>query len=105
MTSADGCHHHGLYDGLISFDFACPVVTLQRGLYRIDVSIERESEIIGHWRCCALLRVDPGKIILGDFYLEHSCNMSAQDHLLSAGIETEPPRKIGDPSRSLREPD
>jgi hypothetical protein len=45
------------------------VVTLQRGLYRVDVSIERESEIIGHWRCCALLRVDPGRIILGDFYL------------------------------------
>ena len=105
LTSADGRHHHRLHDGTVSFDFACPVVTLQRGLYRVDVSIERESEIIGHWRCCALLRVDPGRIILGDFYLEHSCNVSVQDHFLSAGIETESPRRIGDPSRSLREPD
>jgi hypothetical protein len=31
--------------------------------------------------------------------------MSAQDHVLSAGIETESPRRIGDPSRSLRKPD
>jgi ABC-type polysaccharide/polyol phosphate transport system ATPase subunit len=76
LTSADSCHH-ALHDGLVCFDFVCPVVTLQRGLYRVDVSIERGSEIIGHWRCCSLLRVDPGKIILGDFYLEHRCKMSA----------------------------
>jgi hypothetical protein len=96
LTSAGSCRHQALH-GLISADFACPVLTMQRGLYRIDISIETGSEIIGDWRCCSLLRVDPGKIVLGDFYLEHSCNMSAQDDVLSAGIETESPRRSGDP--------
>lgn len=76
LTSAGSCHHP-LHEGHVSFDFVCPVLTMQRGLYRVDVSIERESEIVGHWRCCALLRVDPGKIILGDFCLEYSCKISA----------------------------
>ena len=104
LTSAGRCRHQALH-GLIYAEFSCPVLTMQRGLYRIDISIETGSEIIGDWRCCSLLRVDPGRIVLGDFYLEHSCNMSAQDHVLSAGIETDSLRRIGDPSRSLRKPD
>ncbi len=78
LTSADSCHPHTLCEGLVRFDFACPVVTLQRGLYRIDVSIERDGEVIGYWRCCSLLRVDPGKVILGDFYLEHRCKREVE---------------------------
>jgi ABC-type polysaccharide/polyol phosphate transport system ATPase subunit len=77
LTSAGSRHHHPLHDGPVCFDFTCPVLPMQRGLYRVDVSIERESEVIGHWRCCSLLRVDPGKIILGDFCLEYSCKISA----------------------------
>jgi ABC-type polysaccharide/polyol phosphate transport system ATPase subunit len=77
LTSGGSSHDRTFFDGLISFDFACPIVTMQRGLYRVDVEIARQGEIIGHWRCCSLLRVDPGKIILGDFYLDHSCNTTA----------------------------
>jgi hypothetical protein len=77
LTSGGSCHDRTFFDGLVSFDFDCPIVTMQRGLYRVDVEIARGGEIIGHWRCCSLLRVDPGKIILGDFYLDHSCNATA----------------------------
>jgi ABC-type polysaccharide/polyol phosphate transport system ATPase subunit len=75
LTSAGGCQDQVPQDGLVAFDFVCPVLTMQRGLYRVDITIERGTELIGQWRCCSLLRVDPGKIILGDFYLEHSCYM------------------------------
>jgi ABC-type polysaccharide/polyol phosphate transport system ATPase subunit len=77
LTSAGSCQEQALQDGLVSVEFVCPVLTMQRGLYRVDITIERGSELIGQWRCCSLLRVEPGKIIGGDFYLEHSCNVSA----------------------------
>jgi ABC-type polysaccharide/polyol phosphate transport system ATPase subunit len=77
LISTASRHVQALRDGLVSFDFACPMLNMQRGLYRVDIAIGRGSEIIGNWRGCALLRVEPGKIILGDFYVEHSCNMSA----------------------------
>ena len=69
--------------GLIQFDFFCPVVTLQRGLYRIDVALEHDNELLSYWRSCAVLRVNPGRIILGDFYLAHSCSARTvtRDHL------------------------
>ena len=77
LTSAGSCRSEALLDGLISVDFVCSVLTMQRGLYRVDIAIERGSEVIGQWRCCSVLRVELGKIIGGDFYLEHSCNISA----------------------------
>jgi hypothetical protein len=83
LTSAGRCHDQALHDGMVSFDFACPMLTMQRGLYRVDVTIERGSESVGYWRCCSLLRVDPGRIILGDFYLEHSCNMRTGPTIVS----------------------
>ena len=78
LTSAGSCKDQALQDGLVSVDFVCPVLTMQRGLYRADIAIESGSELIAQWRCCSLLRVEPGKIIGGDFYLEHRCDMSAE---------------------------
>jgi hypothetical protein len=46
---------------------------MQRGLYSVDVLIERRGEVLDWRPRCSLLRVDPGKIVAGDFYLEHSC--------------------------------
>ena len=61
--------------GRIEFD--CPVVNLRPGLFLVDVSIERASEVID-WRYrCAYLRVDPGDHpVAGDLYMEHSWKCS-----------------------------
>ena len=67
----------GAHDGLISYVFKCPTLTMQRGLYRVDVSMEQGGVTIGHWPLCSLLRVDPGKIVAGDFYLEHSVSVGS----------------------------
>jgi ABC-type polysaccharide/polyol phosphate transport system ATPase subunit len=87
LTWPGRCHPCTLREGPVRLEFVCPLVTLQRGLYRVDVSIERDGEIVAHWRSCALLRVDSGKIILGDFYLEHQCKLSA-GHLPASQVET-----------------
>jgi ABC-type polysaccharide/polyol phosphate transport system ATPase subunit len=76
MTSAGLCHDQTL-QGTLSLEFICPLLIMQRGLYRVDISMERGDEAIGHWHCCSLLRIEHGKIIPGDFYLDHSCSMSA----------------------------
>jgi len=84
LTSAGHFHDQAPHDGgMVSFDFACPMLTMQRGLYRVDITMERGSERIGYWRCCSLLRVHPGRVILGDFYLEHSCHMRTGPTIVS----------------------
>ena len=70
LSSSEGLHLKPGY-GEIRFD--CPTLTMQRGLYSVDVLIERRGEILDHQPRCSLLRVGPGKIVAGDFYLEHSC--------------------------------
>ena len=59
-------------------EFFCPVLTLQRGLYSVDVLIERRGEVLDWRPRCSLLRVDLGKLVAGDFYLEHSCLIRQQ---------------------------
>jgi ABC-type polysaccharide/polyol phosphate transport system ATPase subunit len=80
LTSAGRCQDGLLREGLVSCVFVCPVLVMQRGLYRVDVSIEQGSENAGYWQCCSLLRVDPGRLVSGDFYLEHSCEMTSKPY-------------------------
>jgi ABC-type polysaccharide/polyol phosphate transport system ATPase subunit len=62
--------------GRIEFD--CPVVNLRQGLFLVDVSIERNSEVFD-WRYrCAYLRIDPGgQPAAGDLYMAHSWKVIA----------------------------
>jgi hypothetical protein len=62
-----------LMPGYGTIRFNCPSLTMQRGTYNVDILIERRVEILHHRPRCSLLRVNPGKIVAGDFYLEHSC--------------------------------
>jgi ABC-type polysaccharide/polyol phosphate transport system ATPase subunit len=89
LSSSDGGETYAIGPGPVSFDFSCAVLTMQRGLYRVDIALRRGNEIIGDWRCCSLLRVDPGKIIAGDFYLQHSCKMSNGADQLGTPTSTE----------------
>jgi len=72
LSSPDGLR---LEPGLGEIEFFCSVLTMQRGLYSVDVMIERRGEPLDWRPRCSLLRVDPGKIVAGDFYLEHSCQV------------------------------
>jgi hypothetical protein len=61
-----------LEPGLGQVEFNCPMLTMQRGLYSVDVCIERRGEILMWQPRCAVLRVGVGRIVQGDFYLAHS---------------------------------
>ena len=67
-----------LAPGSGEIEFLCSMLTMQRGLYSVDVLIERRGEVLDWRPRCSLLRVDLGKIVAGDFYLEHSCRIRQQ---------------------------
>ena len=51
-------------------EFCCPVLEIQPGLFRVDISIESNGACIHQQERCALLRVQPGKMVFGDFYMD-----------------------------------
>jgi ABC-type polysaccharide/polyol phosphate transport system ATPase subunit len=51
-------------------EFYCPVLEIQPGWYRVDISIESSGGYIDRRQRCAILRVQPGKMVLGDFYMD-----------------------------------
>jgi ABC-type polysaccharide/polyol phosphate transport system ATPase subunit len=57
-------------------EFECPVLTMQRGLYSVDLCIERRGEILERLPRAGLLRVGVGRIVQGDFYMAHSTRVS-----------------------------
>jgi ABC-type polysaccharide/polyol phosphate transport system ATPase subunit len=59
-------------------EFYCPILPFQPGLYRVDVAVERNEYILDRRQRCAMLRVDPGKAMLGDFYFEHTWKIIGQ---------------------------
>jgi ABC-type polysaccharide/polyol phosphate transport system ATPase subunit len=61
-----------LQPGLGTVEFYCPVLPFQPGLYRVDVSLESNEYVIDKRQRCATLRVDPGKVVLGDFYFDRT---------------------------------
>jgi ABC-type polysaccharide/polyol phosphate transport system ATPase subunit len=67
-----------LQPGFGEIEFLCPTLTMQRGLYSVDVLIERRGEVLDWRPRCSLLRVDLGKVVAGDFYLQHSCLIRQQ---------------------------
>ncbi len=51
-------------------EFRCPVLEIQPGWYRVDISIESNGEDLDRQQRCAVLRVLPGKMVFGDFYMD-----------------------------------
>jgi len=62
-----------LEQGFGEIEFYCPMLTMQRGIYSVDVLIERHGEVLDWRPRCSMIRVTPGKIVAGDFYMEHTC--------------------------------
>jgi ABC-type polysaccharide/polyol phosphate transport system ATPase subunit len=75
LSSQEGLR---LEAGLGQIEFACSMLTMQRGVYSVDVLIERRGEVLDWRPRCSLLRVNLGKVVAGDFYLEHSCLIHRQ---------------------------
>ena len=53
-------------------EFQCPMLPVVPGLYRIDLAIEVNGQEIDLRQRCASLRVEPGRIAYGDFYIENT---------------------------------
>jgi len=51
-------------------EFFCPVLEVQPGWYRVDVSIESNGDYVDRQQRCAVLHVHPGKMVFGDFYMD-----------------------------------
>lgn len=56
-------------------EFACPMITMQRGIYSVDLCVERRGEILERLPRAGLLRVVPGMTIRGDFHMMHSARV------------------------------
>ena len=53
-------------------EFQCPKLPIIPGLYRIDLAIESKGQEIDLRQRCATLRVEPGRMAHGDFYIENT---------------------------------
>jgi ABC-type polysaccharide/polyol phosphate transport system ATPase subunit len=72
LTTAVSEPHLRVPPGPGMIEFYCPVLEIQPGLYRVDISIESDGQYIDQQQRCSVLRVDPGKMVLGDFYIDSS---------------------------------
>lgn len=68
LTTESSGERLDLEYGKGAIEFFCPELGLQPGLYSIDATIKMND-----WQFrCATLRVDPGKIVHGRFYMPHT---------------------------------
>jgi ABC-type polysaccharide/polyol phosphate transport system ATPase subunit len=56
--------------GAGEIEFHCPVLEIQPGWYRVDVSIESNGACLDSHQRCSVIRVRPGKMVSGDFYMD-----------------------------------
>jgi len=88
LTTAGRIQPLVLQSGSGTVEFVCPKLVMQRGLYTVDVAVEREGELIAHHPRCSVLRVDPGAPALGDFYIEH------QAYVTNTGASNDAPDNV-----------
>ena len=72
LTTALSEPHLRVEPGARAVEFFCPVLAIQPGLYRVDLSIESNGRYLDRRQRCATLQVDPGKMLLGDFFMDHT---------------------------------
>ncbi len=79
LTTAVSCPRLRIKEGSGEVEFCCPALEIQPGWYRVDISIESNGNYIDRQQRCAVLRVHPGKVVLGDFYMDTVCRVHARD--------------------------
>jgi Wzt C-terminal domain len=71
--------------GFGHIELLCPFVNLRPGMYLIDVSIERPPEVLDWQHRCAILRVDVGRLVLGDLHMPHEARLLEHGQVYKAG--------------------
>jgi ABC-type polysaccharide/polyol phosphate transport system ATPase subunit len=70
LTTATSDPQLRIEPGTGEVEFNCPVLEIQPGWYRVDISIESNGVYLDRHQRCAVLRVRPGKTAFGDFYMD-----------------------------------
>ncbi len=72
-----------LESGSGAIEFSCAEIGLQPGIYSVDATIKQRNAPAGadiDWQYrCAMLRVDPGKMVRGKFYVPHDWQFLRDD--------------------------
>jgi ABC-type polysaccharide/polyol phosphate transport system ATPase subunit len=79
LTTATSDPHLQIKAGSGEIEFHCPVLEIQPGWYRVDISIESNGDYIDRQQRCAVLRVRPGKMVFGDFYMDSTWRITHDD--------------------------
>jgi len=67
--------------------FDCPMLAIQRGLYTVDLAVTTASgRVLARRTRAAPVRVDPGLIVQGDFYMAHSARLEHDPEKPEAGF-------------------
>lgn len=74
-TETNGCKPL-LAPGAGTIEFRCSKLPIVPGLYRVDLSIESNGNEIDLRQRCATLRVEPGEIVYGDFFVDNTWEVS-----------------------------
>ncbi len=72
LTTESKTRDYVLAPGTGTIEFRCSKVPIVPGLYRVDLAIESNGHEIDLRQRCATLRVEPGEIVYGDFYIENT---------------------------------
>lgn len=76
LTTESQSGGYPLAPGSGTIEFRCPKLPIVPGLYRVDLAIESNGHEIDLRPRCATLRVEPGKIVYGDFYIENTWTLT-----------------------------
>jgi ABC-type polysaccharide/polyol phosphate transport system ATPase subunit len=85
-----------LAQGKGAVEFSCAELGLQPRIYHLDTVIKhRDAPIALDWRRrCAMMRVDPGKIVHGQFYMPHEWRLVRQEEAEAEGSLSELASKV-----------
>jgi ABC-type polysaccharide/polyol phosphate transport system ATPase subunit len=75
-------------------EFSCPELGLQPGIYHVDATVVQREPLEGiDWQYhCAMVRVDPGRIVRGNFYTPHEWTIKREPE---GAVAEEPESALG----------
>jgi ABC-type polysaccharide/polyol phosphate transport system ATPase subunit len=88
FTTEFGHEKIKLHRGRSAVEFSCAELSLLPGLYYLDATIKHRDAAGGDdidWKYrCAMLRVDPGKMVRGEFYASHDWRLVEREGSVEA---------------------